>query len=277
LSINALLGSRGASHQKTTLCHATGSATNPYVLIRVSDRAIQAHARHQHEEDIIPASSEADCPPGAQGGPPGDVNFGGGGGGGNEPPNPEKITICHATGSETNPFVLITISVNGLNGHADHQDGEDIIPATSLADCPVTAAGGPPGGEAPQEGGFGPEGAGPPEAGDVRGGQQVGDVEAPGEGEEAGPEGAVEGVGSAGGPEESGVLGVSGESGDGAPADEDVVEGEAAGGDLAADTDEDGALAFTGLDLVALGLVGLVLGFAGGTIRRLMRRQPARG
>ncbi len=37
-----------------------------------------------------------------------------------------KVTICHKTGSATNPFVEITISANGLNGHADHQDGGDI-------------------------------------------------------------------------------------------------------------------------------------------------------
>ena len=39
----------------------------------------------------------------------------------------EKITICHATGSMTNPFVVITVSVNGLNGHGDHEG--DVIPA----------------------------------------------------------------------------------------------------------------------------------------------------
>ena len=37
-----------------------------------------------------------------------------------------KITICHATGSATNPFVEITISENGLSGHGDHEG--DIIP-----------------------------------------------------------------------------------------------------------------------------------------------------
>src|SRR4051812_11132317 len=45
----------GAAHQKTTLCHATGSATNPYVEITISDRAVKAHARHQDGRDIIPA------------------------------------------------------------------------------------------------------------------------------------------------------------------------------------------------------------------------------
>lgn len=41
----------------------------------------------------------------------------------------DKVTICHATGSETNPYNLITVSVNSIlnpAGHGDHED--DIIP-----------------------------------------------------------------------------------------------------------------------------------------------------
>ena len=51
----------GAAHQKTTLCHATGSAANPYVEITISDRAVDAHARHQDGRDIIPAPAGG-CP-----------------------------------------------------------------------------------------------------------------------------------------------------------------------------------------------------------------------
>jgi hypothetical protein len=51
----------------------------------------------------------------------------------------DKVTICHATGSDTNPFVKISPSAAGVfNGHlatsnggnagADHQGAEDIIP-----------------------------------------------------------------------------------------------------------------------------------------------------
>lgn len=51
----------------------------------------------------------------------------------------DKVAICHATGSDTNPFVLIKPSAAGVfNGHlatssggnagADHQGAEDIIP-----------------------------------------------------------------------------------------------------------------------------------------------------
>jgi uncharacterized surface protein with fasciclin (FAS1) repeats len=47
--------------------------------------------------------------------------------------NAEKITICHATGSAKNPYVEITIDMNGLNGHKKHAG--DIIPAPS-GGCP---------------------------------------------------------------------------------------------------------------------------------------------
>ena len=39
-----------------------------------------------------------------------------------------KIDVCHATGSENNPYVLVNVSIhsvedaNGLNGHGDHED-----------------------------------------------------------------------------------------------------------------------------------------------------------
>ncbi len=40
-----------------------------------------------------------------------------------------KHTICHATGSESNPYVVITPSVSGVfHGHIGHQGDEDIVP-----------------------------------------------------------------------------------------------------------------------------------------------------
>ncbi|MFZ2523309.1 MAG: immunoglobulin-like domain-containing protein [Minisyncoccia bacterium] len=47
----------------------------------------------------------------------------------------DKITICHATHSETNPYITITISVSGEEAHKHHQDTEDIIPAPKEG-CP---------------------------------------------------------------------------------------------------------------------------------------------
>jgi len=46
-----------------------------------------------------------------------------------------KITICHAAGSQTNPYTEITVSVNGLDGHDKHEG--DIIPAPE-GGCPTT-------------------------------------------------------------------------------------------------------------------------------------------
>lgn len=64
--------------------------------------------------------------------------------GGREDRPAGKITICHATRSETNPYVEITISVNGLNGHGPEADPhhhagswKDIIPAPA-GGCPTT-------------------------------------------------------------------------------------------------------------------------------------------
>jgi hypothetical protein len=42
-----------------------------------------------------------------------------------------KVTICHATGSQTNPYEQISPDANGvISGHigASHQGGKDIIP-----------------------------------------------------------------------------------------------------------------------------------------------------
>ena len=53
------------------------------------------------------------------------------------PGPPGKVTICHATGSATNPYVQITVSENAVRegrGHNrdNHQRGEDIIPARAV-------------------------------------------------------------------------------------------------------------------------------------------------
>lgn len=65
--------------------------------------------------------------------------------GGREDRPAGKITICHATRSHTNPYVEITISLNGLHGHGPAEDSrhhegswKDIIPAPA-AGCPAIA------------------------------------------------------------------------------------------------------------------------------------------
>jgi len=106
-------------NEKITICHATGNATNPYRLITISVNGLNGHDGH---DDIIPAPATG-CPTTVMTVTPMAMLNGN-----------EKITICHATGSATNPYELITISVNGLNGHDGHGD---IIPAPA-AGCPTT-------------------------------------------------------------------------------------------------------------------------------------------
>ncbi len=48
-----------------------------------------------------------------------------------------KVTICHATGSATKPYVQITVNANAVPAHETHQDREDIIPAPEVGPCVV--------------------------------------------------------------------------------------------------------------------------------------------
>jgi len=118
--------------EKITICHATGSETNPYVPITIDLHALNAHLGHQHDQDIIPANAGKVLPGGRN---LDKVDWWNAGcakpGGSPHEDNDKKITICHATGSESNPYVEITIALPGLNGHAGdhHQHSEDIIPS----------------------------------------------------------------------------------------------------------------------------------------------------
>ncbi len=102
---------------KITICHATSDETNPYEEITVSVHGLDGHGTH--EGDIIPMPEEG-CPASLE------ASSASGDG---------KITICHATSSETNPYNEITVSVNGLNGHDKHEG--DIIPMPEEG-CPIT-------------------------------------------------------------------------------------------------------------------------------------------
>lgn len=133
----------GTNDGKLTICHATGSTSNPYNEIRIDFNGLNGHGKHP--DDLIPAP-ESGCPsmletptvtqtptitatptitetPTVTTTPEATTSEG----------NNEKITICHATGSAKNPYVMITISVNGLNGHNKHS--RDIIPAPA-GGCP---------------------------------------------------------------------------------------------------------------------------------------------
>jgi hypothetical protein len=51
------------NNKKVNICHATGSAQNPYVFITVSVNAANGdHGHGGHERDIIGVNSAADCP-----------------------------------------------------------------------------------------------------------------------------------------------------------------------------------------------------------------------
>jgi hypothetical protein len=53
--------STSGANDNVTICHATRSASHPYVLITVSKSALPAHRDHQDRRDLIPAPAKG-CP-----------------------------------------------------------------------------------------------------------------------------------------------------------------------------------------------------------------------
>ncbi|NTW43770.1 MAG: hypothetical protein HGB14_04895 [Anaerolineaceae bacterium] len=96
------------------ICHATDDESVPYEEITVKTNGLDGHVTHQN--DIVPAP-DGGCPTS-----PLAITDG-------------KITICHATSSEKNPYNEIRVSVNGLNGHDKHED--DLIPSP-MNGCPTS-------------------------------------------------------------------------------------------------------------------------------------------
>jgi hypothetical protein len=112
LAITLLAG--GALSTPSTVCQATSDLANPYEIIAVNLTQLNEH--RVVPNDINPAPVSPTSP----------VAISNGDG---------KITICHATSSETNLYNEITVSVDGLNGHGKHEG--DIIPAPE-GGCPTT-------------------------------------------------------------------------------------------------------------------------------------------
>lgn len=138
--------SRGADSQTAatpgtvTICHKTGSASNPWRRITVSSRAwmnpksrsgrtLRAHMRHVGDAVLI---GPAACPPATL--TPAPTNT-----------PAARITICHKTGSTSTPFRRITISSRAvtnpssrsgriLRGHRGH-NGDMLMPGTMP--CPA--------------------------------------------------------------------------------------------------------------------------------------------
>ena len=129
-----------APPSKVTICHDTGSASNPWRRISVSGRAVtnptsksgrllRGHLRHTGDAIVV---GTAACPAAAL--TPAKTNTPAG-----------KVTICHKTGSTTNPYRRITISSRAvtnpnsasgkiLRGHMSHT-GDLLMPGA--ASCPT--------------------------------------------------------------------------------------------------------------------------------------------
>jgi TolB protein len=153
---NGNQGSTGPA-EKVTICHATSSETNPYVIITLSGHAVFQSSGHFYEDGSPLAGHEDDflisgnIPEGYGDIPTGSREDCGGGEEVTPTPNAKKVLICHATSSETNPYVILDISINAAfkdqGGHfyengspaAGHED--DFVIGSAPAEFPDVPTG----------------------------------------------------------------------------------------------------------------------------------------
>ena len=119
-------------YKPTNICHATGDPSQPYEFIAISDDA--TYILHLiHTGDIFDVNSPADCPTTT-------LNILADETIGAPTPPPKKVAICHVTGSEVNPYVLIFVKNNdNLSGHKDHE--YDIFDVSQTEECPTSLQG----------------------------------------------------------------------------------------------------------------------------------------
>lgn len=143
---HAASGSAVASPPKLTICHKTGSESNPWQRITVSGRAmanpksssgqlLRGHMRHTGDAVVVGTGA---CPSASVTPAPSSTP-------------PAKLTICHRTGSSTNPYRRITVSGRAianpnsksgkiLRGHMGHV-GDLLLPGAAA--CPSGSSAGP--------------------------------------------------------------------------------------------------------------------------------------
>ena len=125
-----------SNSRRISICHATASSTNPYVLITVDRSSLNGHGLHNG--DIIPAPAGG-CPNpvvttvGSGSSSSSSSNSSSSSSSSTTTISPRRINICHATSAGF--YVAITVDKNGLNGHGDHLD--DLIPAPEDG-CPYS-------------------------------------------------------------------------------------------------------------------------------------------
>ena len=72
--------------------------------------------------------------------------------------NSNKVTVCHATGSITNPYTMISVSADSLTDNSSDRGNHagDFIPTPGATDCsnPPTSGGGTGGTPPPPTGGI---------------------------------------------------------------------------------------------------------------------------
>jgi hypothetical protein len=92
--------------EKVTICHLTGSETNPVEIIEISANAVEQHIANHGDSTNIRRCKKLDDK----------ITT--------EDNGVIKVLVCHRTESEKNPVVIIEVPLQALEAHfLNHADG----------------------------------------------------------------------------------------------------------------------------------------------------------
>jgi len=142
------------SEGKVRVCHLTGREDFPYNLIEVSEHALPAHESHGDFVAPDDAASSNDCnsdegngtPVAAGESSPESEIASASPESGTPAASPEseaKVLVCHVTGSNDNPVILIEVNHHALPAHLKHGDIEAPAGARSSNACEAAMEGTP--------------------------------------------------------------------------------------------------------------------------------------
>ncbi|MBD0347982.1 MAG: hypothetical protein ICV59_02405 [Thermoleophilia bacterium] len=111
-----------APADKVTICHRTGSDSNPYVEITISRNALDAHLKHGDlMQTPCPAGSKQGAAKTKEKSKTSKTNAAKAHDAKTKAAK-DKVTICHRTASDSNPYVEITVSASAWPAHQAHGD-----------------------------------------------------------------------------------------------------------------------------------------------------------